>query len=87
VINFEKYEEHSIKSSRIPNEGNAVFIPKLDKIMQMENSKKIHLISFLSCYGLFEDIKIILDNDTNLVSQIKNQINFKEFYNKLKTLV
>jgi FkbM family methyltransferase len=87
VINFEKYEEHSIKSRRIPNEANAVFIPKLDKIMQMENSKKIHLISFLSCYGLFEDIKIILENDKNLVSQIKNQINYKNFYNKLKTLV
>lgn len=87
VINFEKYKEKFKTSPRVPKECNAVFIPKLDKIIEMKNSKKINLISFLNSYGLFEDIKIILDNDTNLVKQIKNQIDFAKFYSKLKTLI
>lgn len=87
TIQFRSYIIKSKKSNRIPIECDCVFVPKLDKIFKMKNEFKLNILAFLSCYNLYEDIKIIIDNDNNLKKYIQDQIDFKKFYNTLKNLI
>ena len=84
TIKFKSYIIKSEKSNRVPIECDCVFIPKLDDIFKMKNESKLNLLAFLSCYNLYEDIKIIIDNDIYLQKIIKEKIDYKKFY---KTLV
>ena len=87
TIKFKSYIIKSEKSNRVPIECDCVFIPKLDDIFKMKNESKLNLLAFLSCYNLYEDIKIIIDNDIYLQKIIKEKINYKKFYKTLVNLI
>lgn len=65
VINFKK---NSKKNKYIPNECDAVFSMKQNKVKNTDS--KINLLCFYNCYQLFDEIKSYYENDDELKKEL-----------------